>query len=287
MTHQLSFVQFPHPGGEGNLGSYVGSVKPWGRADQDHLRAFMHADGEWLDAPSGSCSRGTMAFWGEWEGASAVSAVESKRRAEPRYIHRPLRTSPPGRANGVPPQNTDPFVFGERFLYTYCKQDRNRGLRELAPGSVVLFGSKLGGGFVLDTVFVVGESLEHLIDTNRRTVRAATSQLFEEMTMGPMYGWGEAPHPRRLYLGATHEQPLNGRFSFVPCVPAGNGGFARPSIDISGWTKPNLAMGARMKSADDQQLQQIWEDVAGHVVERGLSLGVRIDEPASVMDGVV
>ena len=46
--------------------------------------------------------------------------------------------------DGVWRQNTDPFVFGERFHYTGCLRHTRRGptqLRYLAPGSLVLFGS--------------------------------------------------------------------------------------------------------------------------------------------------
>jgi hypothetical protein len=220
-------------------------------------------------------------FWGEWEGASRITLLEPLRRHEPRYLHEPLRSPPPSTIGDVPPQNTDPFVFGERFHYTYCRQDGNRSLRQLAPGSVVLFGSKLGEGFVLDTVFVVASSIDHLADTNRRQVHEATSPLFEEMTMRPMYGWGEAPQPRRLYLGATHDRPVNGRFSFVPCAAEDGNPFARPEIGLEPWTNPNLAMGARVRPADERQLQGIWRSVVDRVVEDGLMLGVQVDQPES------
>ena len=66
-------------------------------------------------------------------------------------------------------QNTDPFVFGESFLYTCCQQFKNNRptqLRYLAPGSVILFGSHRGGRFLLDTVFVTRRSRDHC----RRTI---------------------------------------------------------------------------------------------------------------------
>ncbi len=55
-------------------------------------------------------------------------------------------------------QNTDPLVFGDHFLYSNCRQRQNGKMRDLAHGSLVLFGSKLGGQFVLDTLFVVDGS---------------------------------------------------------------------------------------------------------------------------------
>ena len=278
---QLAFVQFPHPGGEGNLRSHINGVKPWGPANRPHLRAFMRTTGTWVSEPGATHTAGQIKFWGEWEGASRITALEPNRQHEPRYLHDPLRSSPPPAVGDIPPQNTDPFVFGDRFLYTYCRQDRNRGLRQLAPGSVVVFGSKLGNGFALDTVFVVESSIDHLADTNRRKVRKATSPLFEEMTMRPMYGWGEAPYPRRLYLGATHDQPVNGRFSFVPCSAGDGEPFARPQIELPSWMNPNLAMGARVRPADERQLQKIWDAVVSRVVEDGLMLGVQVNQPSA------
>lgn len=276
---QLAFVQFPHPGGEGDLRPYVDAIKPWGAADRPHLRSFIRTTGTWLPEPGGAASSGRLMFWGEWEGAARITALEPSHPYEPRYLHEPLVSTPPPATKSAPPQNTDPFVFGERFLYTFCRQDRSRGLRQLAPGSVILFGSKLGGGFVLDTVFVVAKSITHLVDTNRREVREATSPLFEEMTMRPMYGWGDAPQPRRLYLGATHDHPVNGRFSFVPCAGEGDKPFARPRIDLPPWTNPNLAMAARVQPAGEDELHAIWQAVVDRVLDDGLHLGVQIDQP--------
>jgi predicted nucleotidyltransferase len=61
-------------------------------------------------------------------------------------------------------RNTDPFVFGGKFMYTLCQQYKKEKhtstltptkLHSLEKGSVILFGSRLNHDFVLDTVFVV------------------------------------------------------------------------------------------------------------------------------------
>ena len=70
--------------------------------------------------------------------------------------------SPLGRS-GRNRKNTDPCVFGSTFKYCCCQQhlrnEKNpRRIRRLAPGSIILFGSKMSvGKFALDTVFVVGK----------------------------------------------------------------------------------------------------------------------------------
>jgi len=63
-------------------------------------------------------------------------------------------------------QNTDPFVFGGEFRYSWCLQPSRRSLRDLDMGSVILFGSRVNWKFVLDTVFVL-----ILSPTVRGTVR--------------------------------------------------------------------------------------------------------------------
>lgn len=277
MTDILAFVQFPHPGKEGDMRPYVGRVKPWGLADRPHIRSFLRATGDWMEHPGADVRNGAIGFWGEWEGPSRVE--EQSRKGEgPRYVHTPVLTPPPA-SDEAPPQNTDPFVFGDRFRYTFCKQDRNWKLRSLAPGSIVLFGSKLGIGFVLDTVLVVAQWIEHQKTNNRAEVRAAGTDLFERMTVEPMYGHGEARRPRRLYLGATQDQPVNGCFSFVPCLPQSRGTFERPTIDLRGWTSSNLAMGSRVLEASAEELRTLWRSVVEATVEQGLCLGIHIDEP--------
>jgi hypothetical protein len=57
-------------------------------------------------------------------------------------------------------QNTDPMVFGDAFYYSNCRQHNWRKppnhpkpseMQNLDLGSLILFGSMVGGEFVLDT----------------------------------------------------------------------------------------------------------------------------------------
>jgi hypothetical protein len=151
-------------------------------------------------------------------------------------------------------QNTDPFVFGERFLYSCCKQLRHNGtatyLRELQRGDVILFGSHQHGAFVLDTVLVVAESLLFQPRAGVHALHGRVSEEFVEATLRPLeraftgpqdiHGERDArcigvrdwqqddeaasctPSPcdadaqLRLYWGATRHAPVDGMFSFAP-----------------------------------------------------------------------
>ena len=57
--------------------------------------------------------------------------------------------------------NTDPFIFGDRFLYSNCKQATSTRLRSLGRGSVIAFGSHTARRWVLDTVMVVAGSVDY------------------------------------------------------------------------------------------------------------------------------
>ena len=65
-------------------------------------------------------------FWAEWEPeAEVVATVQNPDRRGPRHVFRPYYVPKPGAYARC--QNTDPFVFGDRFLYTGCQQHTSRG----------------------------------------------------------------------------------------------------------------------------------------------------------------
>jgi hypothetical protein len=142
------FVQFPHPGSEHEP---TGPWMEWNR--RAHARKFLRAHGTYI--ADGEPRTGPFTFWGEWEPQSRVlETFQNGGRGYPRWLQEPFWRVP---RHPQLLQNTDPLVFGDHFLYSNCRQGRNRKLRELAPGSLVVFGSKFQGEFVVDTVLVVGE----------------------------------------------------------------------------------------------------------------------------------
>jgi hypothetical protein len=113
-----------------------------------------------LLAPGGSLAEAPLAFWAEWEAPSYVIHRWPEEGDLPRFLQEPRWERP---TNKEFRQNTDPWVFGDCFRYSNCHQLNQSGLRNLAAGSVILFGSTLGFAspagprFVLDTLFVVSE----------------------------------------------------------------------------------------------------------------------------------
>jgi hypothetical protein len=278
MNDALCFVQFMHPGGEHGLDEP--GFKRWNC--REHKRKFMLTRGRWLHR-SGDVREGDLTFWGEWEPPSRVTLISDVLPHGPRFLHEPFLPSehPPGWR-----QNTDPFVFGNRFHYTGCLQRTKFGptqLMYLARGSVILFGSRVGGSsFGLDTVFVVDRRLNHARD-NLDEVRKHVSSTYIAATLDPWYSDGsDESVAHRLYFGATLEQPVEGIFSFFPALPAPDGpyAFARATISLREAITPTMSQGKRLnKQPDLASVRDLWTLVVAQVREQGLELGVYAEPP--------
>src|SRR5260221_3524488 len=177
----------------------------------------MQTTGVWREQMQGESHHGEILFWGEWEADSKVVFAPERIVGGPDWLHTPFFEGPQNAPSDGVPQNTDPFVFGQRFLYTFCRQPRNSRLRCLARGSLILFGSRKDNQFVLDTGFVVAESIDHTRETYAEVAAPRTNAVFRAVTLDPMYSW-EGTRGGRLYLSADVDHPVNGMFSFVPCL---------------------------------------------------------------------
>lgn len=251
-------------------------TRSWKLGDEAHRRTFLLSPGTYRDGIGGAEHRGELAFWGEWEGGvdliSEVDPIESG----PRWLCRPDPRAPyPRSEDGTPPQNTDPFVWGDRFRYTFCRQRGNGKLRRLGRGSLVLFGSSLQHRFVLDTVLVVAGWVEH---RKPRDLIGRTDDAHMRATIDPMYGWGDDKRTYRLYFGATPDDPVEGMFSFVPARPAAGSasGFARPAIYFDDLINPDTRMQARVRDVGIDKLPQLWQAVTDAVTEEGLVLATEL-----------
>lgn len=306
MHDQLVFVQFPHPGGEHQPKSprmpWSPLLTPAGKT-VPHARKFLHVHGSYLIGDE--LRDGEVALWGEWEPPSRAVRLPALGDGHQRWLHTPLMESP----RPIPRQNTDPLVFGDHFLYTNCRQANNDQLRHLAPGSLILFGSKKPQGatpgpneFVLDTVFVVDDnSLEFTVDESDRLDVPAWVQ--EAVFAALRSGEGCQPSgseqsgasycrpgqvPLRLYRSRTLSDQPAGPFSFVPCRPwqdARTSAFSRPTIRLperprgEPWLNPNHWRGARSIPATADELRMLWSEVVAQVTHEKLCLGVRFDPP--------
>ncbi len=280
MDEKLLFVQFLHPGGE--HGQDCPGWKCWNRGI--HKRKFLKRPGRY----DGSRGVQEILFWGEWEAESSVQCIERPTDHGPRFIHEPCYVVPkPYRRL----QNTDPFVFGEEFLYGFCKQPTFRQLSHLKPGSIILFGSCKDGGFVLDTLFVVGNCppVQH---SSAKDLEGKIPREHSEVTVLPWYHNLGKPkecaqgQKCRLYFGATPNNPIDDMYSFFPCQPyeAGSRGFARPQLDPRKKLKRVLnatkCTGVKYSSVRDlTEMKSLWDEVVKQVKDNHTELGVYAEMP--------
>ena len=274
------FVQFPHPGGEhcpdyGDWKEWNPTRKPNGR-ENPHSRKFLQTNGAWLE--SGEVREGNLWAWGEWEPESRVLRRFTPSGAGmPRYLWEPTWL-PKENYRGL--HNTDPFIFGG-FYYTDCKQQSFEGLKRLGSGSVIVFGSRKKPHWVVDTVFVVADYVDHSTEDYELFLTGQVPQCYQEVTLALTCKVDEPPIKRRCYRGATWDEPIDGMFSFFPCVPAArNTSFARPHLKLSSeHFTPNLSQGVKgcamgASPLDKSTVNELWHSIAEQVLAQGLMLGV-------------
>lgn len=279
MRYRRCFVQFIHPGGE--HWPDTATTKAWNTGP--HRRKFLRARGQYVASPE-EVEHGDIAFWGEWEAESDVARrYDGRGPAMPHFLYDPYFVR---HRDEQWRQNTDPFVFGDRFHYTGCLQHTRRGptqLRYLAPGSVILFGScQERSRFVIDTVFIVADSIDHTAADYREQL-GGVDPTYWAVTIEPWYrGQVPADQSHRVYYGATADGPIHDMFSFFPCRPLADGSeaFARPTIRLPGYITPHLTQGKKIaRDLSLSELGELWHAVADQVEEQGCALGVHAQMP--------
>ena len=282
MANTGSFVQFPHPGDE--CGPGPDGQKEWSKITNRHSRKFMEFHGKWMDEDYiERC--GTLRAWGEWEAESELLCKLIQPCPDslyPRSLWQPYYVS---RTNYRRLLNTDPFVFGDRFLYSNCRQLNSHGLSSLARGSVIAFGSgkKIAGewNWLLDTVFVVADSLVYTAPEARTVLANIVPKAFLIVTAGPIADNLEGSY--RLYMGATPDDPVEGMFSFFPAIEAhGEAGFPQPPIKLPReFLNPRnyRAPKGQSRQRTREELCALWQSLVCQVREAGLLIGTHAALP--------
>lgn len=304
MEHQPTFVQFPHPGREHQPDRQDGTRnrkdrKSWNRGE--HKRTFVKHPGRYVDPDTRQLREDELVFWCEWEPEAELIPTNHQRLHEgPRFLYEPYYVLPES-YQGL--QNTDPFVFGDQFYYTWCKQKTNHGtsrtqLAWLEIGSLILFGSRLNWKFVLDTVFVVDRWIDHDRENYKQVLKNQIPQAYADITIASAYqepfpgskvcgssyvdpqsnesNCGPGLFPNRLYFGAMYDRPYAGMYSFFPCLPYGAqpNGFARPQITLPDVITDGLNQSFKTTSLDQNTITSLWNNIVDQVDSQGLMLGV-------------
>ena len=249
----------------------------------------MQLDGSWVDR-EGTEQFGKLRAWGEWEPESRIIPGFRPENPEPNYLWEPYWVAK-GTYQGL--HNTDPFIFGNCFIYSNCGQlaQNKKGLKQLDRGSVIAFGSCVSGRWVLDTVFVVSDSIWYDPLNPRDALAGKVADAFLAVTSGPTtrdpnlkkaVDYGAAP-VFRLYRGARPNHPVDGMFSFFPAIAADSeAGFPRPSISLdSQYFNPNSCQSPKGATRDlgPDTRRSLWGSLVSQVFEAGLVFGTHAEIP--------
>ena len=261
----------------------------------NHKRKFMKSLGEYATELDGTVHKGHVTFWGEWEAQSKFQIIGRNKSQSPYCVHEPFLdlTSTDKRQH-----NTDPYVFGDSFWYTNCQQHRYSSLTKLAPGSVVLFGSRMGSPrqFCLDTVFVVEKAFDS--DDIEQVVSKASEQLkhtnFCWEANDDVAVW---QNTKFKFYRAMMKCRSSGFFSFVPGKPllkVESGSLSHERPMLSPYHAFGLRKGQTMGSArlfpseridgalPETFVKEYWTKIARHCISQGFCLITKIDEPGIV-----
>ena len=301
-------IQFSHPGKElriiinspKNGRAYIfntgnSGLRFWNN-ETYHKRKFMKQPGWYLENTGDTFDpepkEGMLCFWGEWEPQSKFELTGNSYSTQPSLphaIHEPIFST-----RGIGRHNTDPFVFGEHFYYTNCKQKQTgKGAKmlNLPDNSIILFGSEKNREyFVLDTVFVVGSS-ETVEDY--KTHRNIYPDILREATIdlhGGLNDWNRL-YKGKMYNFTNHyseENPYT--FCFVPCkVDCKTTGFERPIIpwERFGLQHPGAYTVLRSIELGDtiyNSEADFWKGIVQEIINQGFSLGIKFEMPPYYYD---
>ncbi len=308
IVNDICFVQFTHPGEEHSIDRGKKNFKNWNYGK--HKRKFLRANGSIMQNGA-VINNKDLLFWGEWEPQSTVVRIPNVPMTGdfPHYIHTPdLDLSAPLQdSRGRFRQNTDPFVFSDRFYYRCCKQQRFVSLRHLEPGSIILFGSTLKDNnmqpyFGVDTVFVVGAYRDYDSTHYKKQLNNFIPKMYDEIVgiKQSLYIYlTTASRGRscsilnfqgntcfRCYAGATPQNPIESMYSFVPCKHSKNGtiGFERLKIrqaDLAGISginvniiTNNLNSAPKITAVNLLQNVNIWNKIRQLNQKQGLLEGI-------------
>jgi hypothetical protein len=132
-------------------------------------------------------------------------------------------------------------------------------------------------------------SITHDRGNYEERLRPSVSNLALDMTIRPMYAWPGASGPFNAMLGATPDAPVDGMFSFVPCLPitrAGLRGFPRLAIESHAAINPGNPQAVSFnKDIKPEEFPQLWRELVHAATGSGLALATRLDLPASAVLG--
>ena len=134
--------------------------------------------------------------------------------------------------------------------------------------------------FVVDTVFVVADSVDHSFRDHQDVLRDVVADHYRTVTLGTWYAEGGDAMSFRLYVGATPSDPVEGMYSFVPCVhveSTEDPRFPRPELRLPGSITSHLRQGKKItRLARQHDAARLWRRVVEQLSNQDLALATRV-----------
>lgn len=321
--------QFTHPGTEHSKGEKLEEgkfLKLWNPVEKpgesvSHRRKYLRCHGEYIDKNSEK-QMSSLDFWGEWEPDSIAkelntdSADESEYAAN--YIQYPVfldfRNNPSANENNVTAnmicrllkeqddnlkregraiQNTDPFVYGNCFMYSsICKPEQTITLK---PGSIILFGSTknrqesfgkkrkvVETWYRVDTVFVIKE----VIDIDEETINQYKGTIYYKaalqfLNLSDKIKKEKEVFSHKLFFGATVDDPYDGMYSYIPAHISSNDTYQTMRLNAGEFPEISQGIQSRGKTVvtGNNEVKEFWERLRKYTYKQGYVPADRIDEP--------
>lgn len=270
-------IQFIHPGSEHSFDNYVNGRMHKNWNSDGHKRKFCKANGKYIDIYNKN-NESEFMIWSEWESPSFVDLTRQNPPL-PKYLHLPyLPTDINGNIIVAGTQNTDPCVFGDYFKYFICQQIRINGkltqMAYLDKGDLIIFGSGKNKKFLIDTVFVVDNTID---DIN-------VEQEYKVISINRCANY--ALSGCRIYKGKTFVE--NEIYSFIP---ASKNYFSRIEVPsdttllLNNYITNTLTQGRKVSIVDEDTVQKVWEELKTLTQNQGLLLAHKIEWPNKIING--
>lgn len=302
--NKIRVIQFPHPGNEYKYSKEEKNcgIKKW-NAGSCHSRNFIKAYGRYIDS-SNQPKNGILSFWGEWEPPATATKLDKTSGTDmPLYLIEPnlsLSSSEIG-------MNTDPLVFGSCFKYAICRQKSKNGiLKNLEPGSIILFGCIRRDSFLLDTVFVTGEkripfNLQNpsalkeineyeqykriVLDTFNKEKSSCACTPYKKNVSSCI---PQDDNTNIYYEGVKYDSPINGMYSFVPAriFEDGNTGFERLVLNTTDFPEIKERCSRNfctiLESSGTDSIKSFWNRLSDATLKNSLVKAIEFPYPKSL-----
>ena len=305
---KYKIIQLAHPGKEwpnysSSKGEFVkskigiswnkdfnGGIREWNNLDH-HKRKFIFAKNAiYVDNLESKPKEGDITFWGEWEPHSNFRVISSHTKDfhGPRMMHYPFFDDD---YDGNKRHTTDPYIFGDNFWYTHCKQSPkkpNQNLKTLGANSIIIMGSERNEDkkFLVDTIFVIKKRFSQKeMNKNYKELPSllVKSNLYMDKSHDLLFNKKNSDFG--FYKGKSYKD--NDIFSFVPAKVFNKNDIGHERLEIDTYDKfynfQRAGAGSVnkcvMKSSSIGDIDAYWMSLVEEAFNQGFVLGVRIPEP--------